>query len=117
MLFVVGKVFFENAAGAIGEADEEMEEKLGDLVMNDPDVHDVQEITVIKEGDDYHVEVEVEVDPRLTIAQADDIKVRLEEKLLAQQGVTDVSVEFDEIDNIPHWENQKKESETAKTGN
>ena len=29
MFFVVGKVFLDNAAGALGEADEEMEEKIG----------------------------------------------------------------------------------------
>jgi len=38
MLFVVGKVFLYNAAGAIGEADELMEQYIGDKVMLDTDI-------------------------------------------------------------------------------
>jgi len=116
MLFVVGKVFLENAAGAIGESDKEMEKKLGDLVYTDPDVKDIEEITAVKEGDGYHVDVEIELDPTLTVGQADDIKDRLEEQLLSQKGVTDVNIEIDEDDGIPHWENQNRENETVKTG-
>ncbi|MGE6256292.1 cation diffusion facilitator family transporter [Heyndrickxia sporothermodurans] len=109
MFFVVGKVFLDNAAGALGEADEEMEEKIGDLVMADPSVRDIQEITVVKEGEDLHVELEIEIDPRLTIAQADDIKDRLEEKIMAEKGVTDVVIEFDEDDGVSNWEEEKNE--------
>jgi cation diffusion facilitator family transporter len=108
MLFVVGKVFLDNAAGVIGQADEEMEEKIGDLVMEDPDVKDIQGITVIKEGEDLHVEIEIEVDPKLTVAAADDIKDRLEEKIMAEKGVVDVVIEFDEEDDVLTWKNEKK---------
>lgn len=103
MLWVVGKVFLENAAGALGEADHELEEKIGDMIMEDPEVKDIQDITVIKEGEGVHVEVEIEVDPNMTVAQADDIKDRIEEKILAQEGVTDVVVHFDEDDGIDKW--------------
>ncbi len=72
----------DNAAGVLGQADEEMENKIGTLVMADPDVKDIQGITVIKEGEVLHVEVKIEVDPKLTVAAADDIKDRLEEKIL-----------------------------------
>ncbi|MGG5252087.1 cation diffusion facilitator family transporter [Neobacillus sp. SM06] len=104
MLFVVGKVFLDNAAGVIGQADEEMENKIGALVMKDPDVKDIQGITVIKEGEDLHVELEIEVDPRLTVAAADDIKDRLEERIMAEKGVVDVTIEFDEEDGILSWD-------------
>lgn len=80
MFFVVGKVFLDNAAGAIGEADEKMEDKIGSLVMRDPDVKDIQGINVIKEGEDFHVEIEIEIEPTLTVAVADDIKDRLEKR-------------------------------------
>ncbi|WML45944.1 cation diffusion facilitator family transporter [Neobacillus sp. PS3-40] len=103
MFFVVGKVFLDNAAGVIGQADEEMEQKIGNLVMEDPDVKDIQGITVIKEGEDLHVEIEIEVDPKLTVAAADDIKDRLEEKIMAEKGVVDVIIEFDEEDEIVTW--------------
>lgn len=103
MFFVVGKVFMDNAAGVIGQADEEMEEKIGNLVMADPDVLDIQGITVIKEGENLHVELEIEVDPKMTVADADDIKDRLEEKILAEKGVVDVTIEIDEEDGVPSW--------------
>lgn len=104
MFFVVGKVFLDNAAGVIGQADEEMEKRIGNLVMEDPDVKDIQGITVLKEGEDLHVELEIEVDPLLTVADADDIKDRLEEKIMAEKGVVDVLIEFDEEDGIVSWE-------------
>ncbi|MGG1575872.1 cation diffusion facilitator family transporter [Fictibacillus sp. NRS-1165] len=115
MFFVVGKVFLDNAAGALGEADEEMEDKIGDLVLSDPDVKDVVDVTVIKEGEDLHVEMEVEVDPSLTVAQADDIKDRLEEKILSEKGVADVTIEFDEDDGVQQWpDHRKNKTETEK---
>ncbi|MES5261705.1 cation diffusion facilitator family transporter [Priestia megaterium] len=103
MFFVVGKVFLDNAAGAIGEADEKMEDKIGSLVMRDPDVKDIQGINVIKEGEDFHVEIEIEIDPTLTVAVADDIKDRLEKKILTEKGITDVLIEFDEDDGLLNW--------------
>ncbi|QIZ11196.1 cation transporter [Priestia megaterium] len=110
MLFVVGRVFLDNAAGVLGQADEEMENKIGTLVMEDPDVKDVQGITVIKEGEDLHVELEIEVDPKLTVAAADNIKDRLHEKIMAEKGVVDVTIEIDEEDGVMSW---KARSESA----
>jgi len=107
MLFVVGKVFLDNAAGVIGQADEEMENKIGVLVMEDPDVKDIQDITVIKEGEDLHVELEIEIDPQLTVAAADDIKDRIHEKVMAEKGVVDVTIEIDEADDVMTWQNSK----------
>ncbi|WP_042460907.1 cation diffusion facilitator family transporter [Neobacillus dielmonensis] len=108
MFFVVGKVFLDNAAGVIGQADEEMEYKIGEMVMADPDVKDIQDITVIKEGEDLHVELEIEIDPSLTVAAADDIKDRLEEKILGENGVVDVTIEIDEEDGVMTWQKQKE---------
>ncbi|MEH7118553.1 cation diffusion facilitator family transporter [Neobacillus vireti] len=112
MLFVVGRVFLDNAAGVIGQADEEMENKIGVMVMEDPDVKDIQDITVIKEGEDLHVELEIEIDPKLTVAAADDIKDRLEEKIMAEKGVVDVTIEIDEADDVMTW---KKPEQTQQT--
>jgi cation diffusion facilitator family transporter len=108
MFFVVGRVFLDNAAGVIGQADEEMENKIGTMVMADPDVKDIQGLFVIKEGEDLHVELEIEVDPSITVAEADDIKDRLEEKILAEKGVVDVTIEIDEEDDVPSWKNRSE---------
>lgn len=106
MFYVVAKVFLDNAAGVLGVADEIMEEKIGNMIMADPDVRDIQEIYVIKEGEEVHVEVEIEIDPNLTIAAADDIKDRLEKKIFAEKGVADVIIEFDEDDGVANWQEE-----------
>ncbi|WP_393965361.1 cation diffusion facilitator family transporter [Exiguobacterium sp. S22-S28] len=103
MFYVVGNVFLQNAAGALGEADETMAARIGGIIMRDPDVRDISKLEVIKEGDHFHVEVEIEVDPTLTIAQADDIKDRLELQIRLQQGIIDVTIGFDEDDNIQQY--------------
>jgi cation diffusion facilitator family transporter len=107
MFFVVGRVFLDNAAGVLGQADEEMEDKIGSIVMADPDVKDIQALAVIKEGEDLHVELEIEIDPKLTIAQADDIKDRIHAKIMEENGVVDVTIEFDEEDGISTWQSEK----------
>lgn len=103
MFFVVGRVFFDNAAGVLGESDTEIRNKIGNMVIKDPDVKDIQEITVLKEGEHLHVELEVELDASITIAEADDIKDRLVEAISNERGVTDVTVEFDEDDGVQTW--------------
>lgn len=108
MLFVVGKVFLDNAAGALGEADELMEQYIGDLVLLDKDIKDVQKVVVIKEGEDFHVEVCVEINPSLTVADMDDIKDRLKTQILAEKGVVDVMIEFDEDDGQVNWNRLEK---------
>jgi divalent metal cation (Fe/Co/Zn/Cd) transporter len=58
----------------------------------------------VKEGEDYHIEMKLEIDPALTVAQANDIKDRIEDKILDIKGVTDVIIEFDEDDGIQTWD-------------
>ena len=111
MLIVVGKVFLDNAAGALGEADEVMEQYIGDKVIKEQGIQDVQDVVVIKEGEDFHVEVSVEIDPGMTVAEMDDIKDRLKSKILQEKGVVDVLVDFDEDDGVRTW---KKSSEPLK---
>lgn len=103
MFYVVGKVFLENARGAIGETDEEMLNHIANLVAADKDVKDIQRIEVVKEGEFLHVEVVVEVMPSLTIAYVNDVSDRLMHIILNQKGVQDVMISFDEDDGIKSW--------------
>lgn len=103
MFYVVGKVFLENARGAIGETDEEMLHHIALLVAEDPDVKDLQKVEVIKEGEFLHVEIVAEVDASLTVAYVDDIRDRLMDLVLNQKGVQDVVISFDEDDGIKTW--------------
>ncbi|MFS0782645.1 cation diffusion facilitator family transporter [Bacillus sp. 1P06AnD] len=115
MFFVVGKVFLDNAAGALGESDEEMEAHIGNIIIEDPDVADIEELAVMKEGESVHVEVEIEIDPNMTIAQADAIKDRLVEKIMNEPGVSDVIIEFDQNDGISNW--NSRPAHEGKPGN
>ncbi|MFC5591883.1 cation diffusion facilitator family transporter [Sporosarcina soli] len=103
MFYVVGKVFLENARGAIGETDEEMLHHIALLVAEDPDVKDLQKVEVIKEGEFLHVEIVAEVDASLTVAYVDDIRDRLMDLVLNQKSVQDVVISFDEDDGIKTW--------------
>jgi len=103
MFYVVGKVFLENARGAIGETDEEMLNHISLLVAEDPDVKDIQRIEVIKEGEFLHVEIVAEVDPSHTVAYVDDVRDRLMAIILNQKGVRDVLISFDEDDGVSTW--------------
>lgn len=111
MFIVVGRVFLDNAAGALGEADAEIQFKIGNMVMDDKDVKDIEQITVLKEGENFHVELEIELDSSITVAEADDIKDRIAEKILGEKGVTDVLISFDEDDGVASWKDKKTKSE------
>lgn len=104
MFYVVGKVFLENARGAIGETDEEMLNHIAFLVAEDPDIKDIQKVEVIKEGEFLHVEVVAEVDPSKTLAYIDDVRDRLIMLILKQKNVRDVLISFDEDDGIKTWQ-------------
>ncbi|GKU84766.1 cation diffusion facilitator family transporter [Niallia sp. NCCP-28] len=103
MFIVVGRVFLDNAAGAIGESDAEMEGRIGMLAMADPDVRDIQDLSVYKEGEDFHVEMSIEIDSQLTVEQADKIRHRIEDQIMEESGVSDVIIEFDTDDGVLKW--------------
>ncbi|MEK4426720.1 cation diffusion facilitator family transporter [Solibacillus sp. FSL K6-1523] len=103
MFYVVGRVFLDNARGAIGETDEEMLVHIGNLVMQDPNVTDIARLEVIKEGEFLHVELVAETDPKLSLAYLDDVRDHLTDLLLNQKGVTKVTMAFDEDDGERAW--------------
>ncbi|MER1998655.1 MAG: cation diffusion facilitator family transporter [Lysinibacillus sp.] len=107
MFYVVGRVFLDNARGAIGETDEEMMVHIGNLVMEDPHVTDIARIEVIKEGEFLHVEVVAETDPGHSLAYLDDVRDHLVQMILSQKSVTKVTFSFDEEDGVTEWKPEK----------
>ena len=103
MFYVVGRVFLDNAKGVLGEADDELEESIAQYIFTNPEIKDIKTLFAIKEGEDYHIEMKLEINPSLTVAQAIEIKDRIEGKILEIKGVTDVIIEFDEDDGIQSW--------------
>jgi cation diffusion facilitator family transporter len=114
MFFVVGRVFLDNARGAIGETDEEMLVHIGNLVLEDPNVTDIARLEVIKEGEFLHVELIAETDPNLSLAYLDDVRDHLTDLLLNQKGVTKVTMAFDEDDGERAWKHTYTKSEDEK---
>lgn len=111
MFFVVGRVFLDNARGVIGETDEEMLIHIGNLVMEEPNVKDISRLEVVKEGEFLHVELVLETNPHLTLEYLDDVRDHLVELLLAQKGVTKVTIAFDEDDGITEWKHHLNKTE------
>lgn len=109
MFYVVGRVFLDNARGAIGETDEEMHVHIGNLVMEDPHVTDIRRLEVIKEGEFLHVELVAETDPNQSLAYLDDVRDHLIELIMSQKNVTKVTLSFDEEDGKTEWKHHLKE--------
>lgn len=111
LILVVGRVFLDNAAGALGVADVKLQSRIGAKVLQHEKVRDIQDLDVIKEGDSFHVELRLEVDPKMTIAEADDVRDYIEKRIKeGVKGVTDVIIEFDEDDKIDTWRAISKET-------
>lgn len=104
LVLVVGRIFLDNAAGVLGVADLSLQDRIGEKVMQHPHVQDIQDLNVIKEGDHLHVELKLEVDSKMTIEEADDIRDYIEKRIREGiENVTDVTIEFDEDDQHPTW--------------
>lgn len=98
LFYVVIRTFLDNAAGVLGVSDEKMEKKIGKLVFEETKVKNIKELMVMKEGEELHVEIKIELDPNMTVAEADDIRDNIEQKILNEQGVTEVIIESDEAE-------------------
>lgn len=100
MFLVVGRVFLDNAKGVLGEADDDFEQKIAKYLFTNPEIKDIKTLFAIKEGEDYHIEMKLEIQSSLTVEQATDIKNRIEAKIQEFKGVSDVIIEFDRDDGI-----------------
>lgn len=109
MFYVVGKVFLDNAKGVLSEADDEMENIIAEYIYTNPEIRDIRVLFAMKEGEDYHIEMKLEIDTSMSVAEAISIKDRIENHIQAMNGVTDVIIEFVEDDGSKSWGNTVKE--------
>lgn len=104
LVLVVGRIFLDNAAGALGIADVKMQARMGAKILQHPKISDIQDLNVVKEGDSLHVELKVEVDPQMTIEEADSIRDYIEEKIKENvKNTTDIIIAFDKDDGLVSW--------------
>ena len=105
MFYVVGKVFLDNAKGVLSEADDEMEATIAEYIFTNPEIKNIRALFAMKEGEDYHIEMKLEIDLTISLAEAIAIKNRIENKIHAMNGVSDVIIEFEEHDGAISWTN------------
>ncbi|WP_088049486.1 cation diffusion facilitator family transporter [Virgibacillus dakarensis] len=105
MLFVAFRVGYDNMVGLIGvAAPAEVENKIAKLLLEEESVVDIYNMRVVQEGRSFHVEATVELQKGFTLAEADDIKFQLSDKLLRRPEVADVVLGIIEDNEEQSWE-------------
>jgi cation diffusion facilitator family transporter len=98
------KIGYENTVGLIGvAAPKEVEDRIAGTILADPDVIDINTLRIVQEGRQYHVESYLELRKGLTLADADDIKFRVRDKVLKDPDVDDVVMGIIEADDVQNW--------------
>jgi cation diffusion facilitator family transporter len=110
MIGVAFRVGYDNMVGLIGvAAPREIEERVVNVILNDRDVTDINKIRITQEGRYYHVEALIELRVGLSLADADDIKFRVQDKLIADPDITDVAIGIIEDNGVRDWSPKKLE--------
>jgi len=105
MGWVAYRVGYDNMVGLIGvSAPKEVEDKVCQIILSDPDVTDINKMRILQEGRFYHVESYIELQPGLTLAVAGSIKARIRDQLLAYEDITDVTLGIIEDTGIQDWQ-------------
>lgn len=94
MFYVVGRVFLDNAKGILGETDDELEAFISKAIIKHPEIIDIKTMYAMKEGEEFHIEMKLEIRPDLTVLEANQIKLEIESKIFELNGISDVIIEF-----------------------
>lgn len=104
MLFVAFRVGYDNMIGLIGvSAPAEVEAYIAEKILAYPSVVDIYRMRVTQEGRAFHVEVIVELEKGLSLAEADDLKFQFTKELLRENNITDVFLGIIEDDGRTTW--------------
>nr|WP_216667564.1 cation diffusion facilitator family transporter [Saccharibacillus deserti] len=113
MIFVAFRVGYDNMIGLIGvSAPQDVEDKVSAAILGDADAVDIKEMRIIQEGRYYHVDAVVELRTGLTLGEADDIMLRLEQNLLTVPDIADAALAIVEDDGKVSW--HRRDSEVDK---
>ncbi len=105
MLAVALRIGYENTLGLIGvSAPKDVEEDVGKRILEHKQVEDIRKLRVVKEGREYHVEAMLELTPGLSLAEADDIKFKVWEKLQNSPDISDVTLGIVESNEEQDWD-------------
>ncbi|MGN7456814.1 cation diffusion facilitator family transporter [Paenibacillus pasadenensis] len=105
MVGVAFRVGYDNMVGLIGvAAPKDVEERVAAIIVADPQVTDIFQLRIIQEGRYYHVDGTIELVSGLSLADADDIKYRVRDSLLADANIVDVNLGIVEDDGVKRWQ-------------
>ncbi|ANF95780.1 cation diffusion facilitator family transporter [Paenibacillus bovis] len=112
MIAVAFRVGYDNMIGLIGvSAPQDVADKVTATIFADSHVADIQSLRIIQEGRYYHVDGVIELIKGLTLADADDIKLRVQQALLVNPDIADAALSIIEDDSIQSWKAGKTEIE------
>ncbi|NYT79108.1 cation transporter [Alcaligenaceae bacterium] len=80
-----------------GSVDQETVERIHEQLVGTPGVQGIHDLKTRRSGDMILVEVDLEMDGQLTIAQGHAIAVRARERVMAHEHVLDVMTHFDPV--------------------
>lgn len=104
MVIVAFRVGYDNMVGLIGvAAPKDVEERIALMIMSDSAVADINQMRILQEGRYYHVEGIIELKPGLTLAEADDIKFLIRDRLLSDPDIADVTLGIIEDNGVRNW--------------
>ncbi|WP_425271009.1 cation diffusion facilitator family transporter [Paenibacillus barcinonensis] len=113
MIAVAFRVGYDNMIGLIGvAAPQDVEDKVSRTILADSHVADIQMMRIVQEGRYYHVEGLIELTKGLTLADADDIKFRIQEKLMLDPDIADAAISIIEDDGVSSWDKKASDIPT-----
>lgn len=112
MIAVAFRVGYDNMIGLIGvSAPQDVEDKVSAAILGDADVRDIESMRIIQEGRYYHVDAVVELRTGLTLGDADDIKIRIQQHLTTDPDIADAAISIVEDDGKTSWKRREAELE------
>lgn len=104
LLLVAFRVGYDNMVGLIGvAAPKVVEDKVAAIILSDPDAVDINKMRILQEGRYYHVEAYVELRKGMSLADADDVKLRIQYKLTADPDIGDATIGILEDNDVKDW--------------
>jgi cation diffusion facilitator family transporter len=108
MVGVAFRVGYDNMVGLIGvAAPKEVEDRIASAIFEHEAVIDIFKLRITQEGRYYHVESYLELKRGLPLSEADDIKFAIQDNLMSDPDIADVTLGIIEDDGIQEWKGSK----------